>query len=352
MKGIRARGILMEGRLGRWVAICLSGLILLWEGCPLASAHAQEQIRVTDFRGRQLVFLQPAQRIVCLIESALTGLYMLGAQDRVVGISTNIYQGGGFPYYASMDDRIRRRRLPTPGNWDFVNIESVIALKPDLVIIWAKQSESIAVLEERGIPVFGVFLKRKEDVYEEILALGKLTGTEKRAAELVRYTREEIGRFEKRVADIPLHKRPGVYYMWAQGNLETSGAGSTVDDLIRLAGGRNVCASLGQEHTVVSLEQVLSWNPEVVLMWYNERKDPSHILNDPQWRTIKAVRDKRVHEFPEVFLCDLWTLKFQYAVKMVAKWCHPLVFEDVDLEMEKRKMLHRLYGDKIGRLLN
>lgn len=347
-----ARGILVKGRLRKWVTICLSAFALLWWGCALASAHAREKIRVADFRGKPLLFSQPAQRIVCLIESALTGLYMLGVQDKVVGISTNIYQGSVYPYYAAMDERVRKRTLPTPGNWDFVNIESVIALKPDLVIIWAKQEESIAVLEERGIPVYGVFLKDKEDVYEEMVGLGRLTGTEKRATDLIKYTREEISRLEKRLIMISPDKRPGVYYMWAQGNLETSGGGSTVDDLIGLAGGRNVCASIRQEHTVVSLEKVLSWNPDVVVMWYNERKDPSHILKDPQWRTIKAVKDKRVYEFPEVFLCDLWTLKSQYAVKMVAKWCHPTMFTDVNLEEEKRKMLQRLYGEKIGRLLN
>ena len=82
---------------------------------------------------------------------------MLGAEARLVGISTNIYQESVFPYYAAMDERIRERTLPTPGNWDFVNIESMVALQPDLVILWSGQDESIAALEEKGIPVFGVY---------------------------------------------------------------------------------------------------------------------------------------------------------------------------------------------------
>jgi len=60
--------------------------------------------------------------------------------------------------------------------------------------------------------------------------------------------------------------------MWAQGNLETSCGGSTVDDLISLAGGRNVCTSLPQEHAVVSLEKGFSWNPEVIVVWYNKKR--------------------------------------------------------------------------------
>ena len=116
-----------------------------------------EGVAATDFRGRRIELDKPAERIVCLLESALTGLYMLGAESRLVGISTNIYQESVFPYYAAMDERIRERTLPTPGNWDFVNIESMVALQPDLVILWSGQEESIAALEEKGIPVFGVY---------------------------------------------------------------------------------------------------------------------------------------------------------------------------------------------------
>lgn len=324
-------------------------LFAIW-GCARTPVLAEE-ILVTDFRGKELRLARPAQRIVCLIESALSGLYMLGAENRVVGISTNIYRSV-FPYYAAMDGRIQKKKLPAPGNWDFVNLESVIALKPDLVVIWSKQSESIAVLEERGIPVFGVFLNRKEDVFQAIRSLGRLTGTEGRAGEIIRYTQEEVARFAGRVEKIAVSERPRVYYMWAQGNLETSCGGSTVDDLISLAGGRNVCASLPQEHAVVSLEKILSWNPEVIVMWYNERKDPADVLKDPQWRTLRAVRDKRVHEFPEVFLCDLWTLKFQHALKMVARWCHPALWADVNLEKEKERMLEFLYSPKIRGSVN
>jgi iron complex transport system substrate-binding protein len=325
-------------------------LLILW-GCAGVPGFAEE-IRATDFRGKEIRLNRPAQRIVCLIESALSGLFMLGAEKSVVGISTNIYEGKVYPYYARMDERIRLKKLASPGNWDFVNIESVLALNPDLVIIWSKQTESIAVLEERRIPVYGVFLSRKEDVEKEIRALGRLTGREERAEELIYQTRQELSRFTRRTEIIPAAHRPRVYYMWAQGNLETSCGGSTVDDLIRLAGGNNVCGDIAQEHAVVNLEKILSWNPEVVVMWYNERKDPEDILKDPQWRTVKAVRDRRVHEFPEVFLYDLWTLKFQYAVKMAAKWCHPSLFPEVNLGEEKARMLEDLYGPKLkGTLL-
>ena len=316
-------------------------------GEPAWGALSAQALQVTDFRGKKVELQRPAQRIVCLIESALSGLYMLGAEKQIIGVSQNIYTGNVFPYYAALDGRIKTRKLPAPGNWDFVNMESLIALQPDLVIIWSQQTEVIANLELRGIPVFGVFIKRKEDIYREIEALGRLTGHEKRAEELVKYTRGEVERFRNRVAAIPKNQKPAVYYMWAQGNLETSCGGSMVNDLIDLSGGVNVCADLQSEHRIVGLEKVMTWNPEMIIMWNNERKDPQQIIDDPQWKSIRAVRTRKVYEFPEVFWCDLWTLKFLYAVKMAAKWTHPEQFKDIDLAREKDSMVQHFYGKRL-----
>jgi iron complex transport system substrate-binding protein len=330
--------------------IRVSGLIFLcllsvagngWSGNPTG-------ISVTDFRGKTLRFQKPAGRIVCLIESALSGIYMLGAEEKVIGISQNIYREKVFSYYASLDARIKNRTLPAPGNWDFINLESVVALKPDLVLIWSHQVEAIAALEERGIPVFGIFINRQADVYREIEALGLITGKTGRARELIAYTQKELARFQGRIASMNSKNRPGIYYMWAQSNLDTSCGQSTVNDLIEQAGGRNVCFAMPHEHTTVNLEQILSWNPDLILMWFNEKKDPSDIIKDPQWKEVKAVRSQRVHEFPEVFLCDLWTLKFIYAVKMTAKWVHPELFRDIDLAKEKKEMLRFFYGSRLS----
>jgi iron complex transport system substrate-binding protein len=101
---------------------------------------------------------------------------------------------------------------------------------------------------------------------------------------------------------------------------------------------------------VVSMENLLSWNPDIIIMWYNEKKNPLDILRDPQWLTIKAVKEGKVYEFHDVFHGDLWTLKFQYAARIVAKWSHPEVFRNMDLEQEKKKMWRALYERDTGTL--
>ena len=320
-------------------------LIALLGGIPPSTSAAG--VTVTDFRGKEISLPGPAERIVCLLESALTGLYMLGAEDRLVGISTNVYQGTVFTYYAAMDERVRNKTLPTPGNWDFVNIENVVTLQPDLVIIWSHQEESIRAMEEKGIPVFGLFLKSFEDVHREIRALGELTGTGERAEELVTHTEETLEDIRKRTSGLTEEERVRVYLMWAQGELETAGKNSTGNELIELGGGVNVAAGIGQEHLVVNMENVLIWDPQVVVMWYNTRKDPADIMDLPVWRSISAAKNRRVHEFPDIFSCDFWTLKYLLVVEMVAKWCYPAQFAHIDLNMARIDLFQTFYGDKL-----
>jgi iron complex transport system substrate-binding protein len=266
---------------------------------------------------------------------------MLRAENNVIGISSNVYDGSVYEYYAKLDHRIKEKTLPSPGNWDFVSIENIVALKPDLVIIWASQSESIEAIESKGIPVYGVMLKSVNDIYKEISDLGKITGNNKRADTLIEYTKNEL-KNNSILCSTENSNKPKVYFMWPQGPLETSGKSSTVNELIELAGASNVCTS-ADEHLVVNLEKVIEWNPDIIVMWNNENKSADDILKLPGWSNIKAIKDKRVFELPSVFLCDLWTLKFQYAVKLLSSWCYPAKFNDTDLEKAKKEMLEELY---------
>ena len=304
----------------------------------------------TDFRGRRIELDKPAERIVCLLESALTGLYMLGAEARLVGISTNIYQESVFPYYAAMDERIRERTLPTPGNWDFVNIESMVALAARPSHPLGRSGGVHRRPRREGIPVFGVFIERFADIHREITALGELTGTQERAAELLAIAQDELEAVQRKTVLGEGEAKPRVYFMWDQGPLETAGRNSTVQELIDLAGGTNVAADSELEHLVVNLENVLVWNPELIVMWCNDRLDTEDIGELSGWRSLSAVRNGRVRELPDPFSCDFWTLKYIFTVDLVARWCHPDRFSAKDLEELRADLLNKLYGGRLGEL--
>ncbi|MFV0600724.1 MAG: ABC transporter substrate-binding protein [Brachymonas sp.] len=336
-------------------AVALAGTAVL--GCrnasePTASVKSENNSRshgsstlvsVTDFRGVSLNLKKPAQRVVCLLESALSGLYMLGAQHSLVGVPANVYSGDVAPHYAMLDSRLANKGIETPGNWDFMSLEKVIALKPDVAILWAQQREGIAALEARGIPVYGVFIDSLRDLEKEINDFAFLTGTENRAKALLEYTQAEVQSITALTANIPAEKRPKVYFAWGQGMLETACKGSIVNDLIHLAGGINTCVEQ-IEHGKPSLESILKWNPDVIMLWPSKRRSVVSVLDDEQWRNVSAIRNRRVYELPEVFFSDLWTLKFQFVLRLMAHWLHPSIISrppDADL---RKGAFSKLYG--------
>jgi iron complex transport system substrate-binding protein len=328
-----------------WFLLLALSVSVLMTGCrnPVNQTDPDNAIKVTDFRGVEVILEKPATRIVCLIESALSGLYMLGAESRVIAVPATVYSESVYDQYAALDERVKHKILPAPGNWDFVSLESVVALQPDLVIIWSSQKESIEAIEEHGIPVYGVSLQSLTDVYKEISDLGVLTGRQARADSLLAYTQNEIAGLSA------LTRPPGndrsVYFMWSQGLLETSGTSSLVNELVELAGAKNVCRST-REHVVVNMESLLEWNPDVIIMWYNADRIPGDVMILPEWRSINAVKNRQVYQLPSVLLCDLWTLKFQHTAKLLASWCYPDRFKGFDIETEKNNMLLNLYGKK------
>lgn len=308
---------------------------------------SEASIKVQDFRGKEIVLKKPAERVVCLIESALTGIYMLKQQHKIVGIPTNVYEEGyfysdTFKYYALLDERIKNKKLPAVGNWEKVNIEKVLSLKPDLIIIWSNQTDAISTFEKLGIPVYGVFITRLEDVKKEILDFGKILDAERRAKELVEYAQIEVKYFKNKSSRIENKKK--VYFSWAQLNfLQTSCKGSIVDELIKLAGGINICFNIKGESVTLNMEKLILLNPDVILMWHSKSLKPSNLKSNNQLQKINAIKKNSIFQFPDTFSFDLWTLKFLYATKFMAKNIYPDLY-NYDLNKEYQKIMNFLYG--------
>jgi len=307
---------------------------------------AESAIKVKDFRGKDITLNKPAKRIVCLIESALTGLYMLGAQDKIVGVPTNIYEEGyfyseTFKYYAALDVRIKNKKIPALGNWEKADIEKIVALKPDLVIIWSNQMDIITSLEKIGIPVYGVFITKLEDVFKEILDFGKLLDSEKRALELVDYIKKEVENI--RLNSLKIKNKKEVFFSWAQLNfLQTSCRGSIVNEILDLIGAKNICSDINDESVLLNIESLLSKNPDVIIMWHSKSMNPEDFKENSQLRTLKAVKKNSIYEFHDTFSYDLWTLKFIYAAHYMANKVYPEIYS-YNLAKKRSEIMKFLY---------
>lgn len=287
--------------------------------------------------------LTPARRIVCLLESALSTLYMLGADDALVGVPADATRGEPGARYRALDPRIARGEYPTPGNWDFISLERVLMLQPDLVVLWAAQRETIDALRRHGLRVHSVDVRSLQDVHEQVRELGRLTGRSDRAHELVQWAQRETEAL-RAAAAVSSGSRPRAFFMWPQSPLDTAGRASAAHELLELAGAVNVCTTAA-EHVVVRIDDVLAWRPDLVVMWPSALS-PIELAQRPGWRAIPAVKHGRVHVLPSPFWCDLWTLKYVYAARVIAGWSRPNGPPPPADEAELRRIMTFLYGPR------
>jgi iron complex transport system substrate-binding protein len=229
----------------------------------------------------------PPRRIVCLTEETVETLYLLGEQDRIVGVSG----------YAVRPPQVRREK-PRISAFISADIPKVLALEPDLVLAFSDlQADIVADLVRAGVAVH-VFNQRDiAGILAMIRTLGGLIGEAGKANELAM-------RFEQRLADVVVAgrskpSRPRVYFEEWDDPL-ISGIG-WVSELISIAGGDDIFPQLAKEKAakdrIVAPEAVVAANPEIILAsWCGKKVVPDKIRQRPGWDAIAAVRDNRIVE--------------------------------------------------------
>ncbi len=229
----------------------------------------------------------PPRRIVCLTEETVETLYLLGEQDRIVGVSG----------YAVRPPQVRREK-PRISAFISADIPKVLALEPDLVLAFSDlQADIVADLVRAGVAVY-VFNQRDiAGILAMIRTLGGLIGEAKKADDLA-------ARFEQRLAGVAATGRarpvrPKVYFEEWDDPL-ISGIG-WVSELISIAGGDDIFPQLAKtkaaKDRIVAAEAVVAANPDIILAsWCGKKVVPDKIRRRPGWDTIAAVRDNRIVE--------------------------------------------------------
>ena len=218
----------------------------------LAAASSRAAISVQDGSGATVTLAQPAQRVVTLAPHATELVYAAGAGERIVGASDY----SDYPPAA--------KAIPRIGSSHQVDTERLLALRPDLLVVWqgGNADRLLEPLRRLGVPVYQSEPKRLDDIPDEVERLGKLTGTEARAQPAAAALRARLGALAERYRGKP---QVSVFYqVWDQ-PLYTLNGRQIVSDAIRLCGGVNVFDNLAALAPTVSVEAVLQKNPEVIV---------------------------------------------------------------------------------------
>jgi iron complex transport system substrate-binding protein len=218
-----------------------------------ASALVGAVVQVTDGTGRTLTLPALPRRIVSLVPGVTEMLYVIGAEDRLVG-RTDFCD---YPPAA--------RSKPSVGGTVSPSLEVLVTLKPDLVVATSagNSDETRRQLERLRVPLYLVDPHGLSDVFRTMTRLGALTEREGRAAEVVAGLERRVRAVAVRVAALP---RPRVLYVVWPEPLIVPGRGAAVTELIELAGGESVSADGPEGYPRYSVEAAVARGPEVIIL--------------------------------------------------------------------------------------
>jgi len=333
----------------KWQRLILSVLLTtvllsLALTCPAADRKPATRT-ITDRNGKTVLIPIEPKRIACFFGPSYEKVFLLGAADKVAVMS--IIQP---PWSQKLNPRLKQ--IPRMESYSDPDVERILTLGVDLVFYWQwpQQTEKMAAA---GIPVvcpyaasnaatsIEAFLQNNK---QEIRFYGEVLGekAKKIAEEYCAYYDAKINRILKTTSQIPEAKKPKVYYVGGRNVFATQGRYSAGQWLIEIAGGTFVTKDLSANFVDASMEQVITWNPDVILI--ESFTSPDAILRDPRWQCIQAVKDHRVYVNPQgVFLWGHGSSETVLFVLYLAKLLHPDQFRDIDLTQEVKDYYVKFY---------
>jgi iron complex transport system substrate-binding protein len=253
---------------------------------------------VTDATGRALAMPEKVARVFPAGPPAAILLYTL-APDLLLG-----WPRANRPEecdYMLPDVCARPEIGRITGRGNTANLESVIILKPDLILDVGSTSATFVSLAERvqqqtNIP-YALLDGRFDAVAATYRKLGELTGRQAEAEKLASYADDTVKIIRGRIGAIEASARPRVYYARGPRGLVTGLGGSINVETIEMLA-QNVASDNKGGLANVSIEQVLLWNPDVIVTI--DQDFAASVRNDPPWASVRAVRDARVHLSPKM----------------------------------------------------
>lgn len=280
------------------------------------------EVTVIDQVGRTVTLEKPAEKIVSVYYISTALLVALGCEDNLVGIEMKADTRELYKLAAP-----EFLELPAVGSGKGINLESIAALEPDLVVIPKKLADSAVSLEEIGINVAVVDPETEETFMQSVEMLGKLCGKTENADKLISYynTKNE----EMKALTESLEK-PEVYLCSASSYFSTCTDGMYQTKLIETAGGKCVSAEIEDTYwQVVTPEQLVMWNPEYIFAVVDADYTLDDILFDEALSEIDAVKNGNVYTFPsDIEAWDYPTASSVLGVMWLTNVLHPEVYSE------------------------
>lgn len=293
---------------------------------------------LVDCAGRTVNIPEKVNRIACLYAFSGHVVTMLGRGEEIVAVVPGLKR-----------DLILKELVPNisqafvPVNSGAINIEELIKSDPDIAFIQRgsiSNEGELEKLEHSKIPFVVVDYNSIKEQKYAIEIIGKAIGEEGKAKKYNEYYQIWVDYVEKIVREIPEGSRVRVYHSVNEAT-RTDRKNTLPADWIQVAGLKNV--SLEEDLKLVddayyaSLEQIYLWNPDAIIV--NETGVADYILKNPQWKSLKAVKEKRVYQMPNGI--SRWghpgSLETPLGILWAVKTLYPEHFKEINLNLETKK---------------
>ena len=316
----------------------------------LDDSHANDivyPITVTDMIGREVVIESEPQKIVSGYYISSSACIALGLTDKIVAIEQGAAKR---PIYglaaASLID------IPNVGSAKAFDLETCLAVEPDLVILPMKQKDTAETLVGMGIPAIVVVPETQDQLIQMIELIAMVTNKVDRANEIVDYINDKLDMVAELTAGLNDADKPVVYMGGTGSYLTTAPAGMYQSALITAGGAKAAGAEIeGANWTEISYEQMLAMNPDIIVVPTNSQANgaPDYtiddIKSDAQISDIEAIKNGRVYQMtygfeswdspvPSGVLGTLWMLKT----------VHPELMSEEEFVSEVQSFYTTFYG--------
>ncbi|EKQ52370.1 MULTISPECIES: ABC transporter substrate-binding protein [unclassified Clostridium] len=296
---------------------------------------------VIDIEGRKVELPKEVKKVALSLNSITQMVYMLGAGNKIVATQTNIKS---IPLLV----KIYPNAINIPAPFDTkLNSEALINTNPDVVIMDGESNDALRdQIASLNIPVVTISFQSAEKMRDSIKIVGQTLGSEeeKKADEFSNYYNNNIKIIKDKTNTLSEKDKVKVYYC-ANNELNTEGKNTIVDSWIQEAGGVNVAAQAGVEGKFkdVTLESILKWNPDVIIV--RDAKTKDSILSNQDWNNIDAVKNGKIYVNPKSMY--LWCVRSAEAALQplwAAKILHPDLFSNINIDKEVKDFYIKNYN--------
>ena len=277
-------------------------------------------LTVVDTIGRDILIKEKPKQIISLAPSLTQTVFAIGAEDRLVGRTRFCL----WPPEAVAIKSIGGPAVP--------EIESMMALKPDLILATTLTPiEVVRQIEALGVPIAIFKQEGVEGTFSDMQVIGRLTGNAAQADAAIQKLENRRHDLTEKVDAIDI--RPRTLLLYGVDGLFSAKVGTFPSDMIELAGGDNVVKTTASDWPQLSMESIIEWNPEVILVTLRISGEKNKLADkviagwkeDSRWMTVSAVMNHRIYFLDDTLMSVPGPLMIDTA-ETIANALHPELF--------------------------